>query len=115
VISDRAIAMCVIHASPTVGRTESEITMTMFGANPEQLAALGRNLQRQEDSINSVLTTVSSTLAGTSWTGPARDQFESDWNTTFRTALTRLNEAFEAAGKDCINRSDDLQRVMGAR
>ncbi|MCU1360190.1 MAG: hypothetical protein JWN99_1479 [Ilumatobacteraceae bacterium] len=89
--------------------------MSMFGANPEQLAALGRNLQRQMDAINGVLSTVSSTLAGTSWEGPARDQFESDWNTTFRTALTRLNEAFEAAGTDCINRSSDLQRVMGAR
>lgn len=89
--------------------------MTMFGANPEQLAALGRNLQRQIDSINGVLSTVSSTLAGTTWEGPARDQFESDWNTTFRTALTRLNEAFEAAGNDCINRSADLQRVMDAR
>jgi len=26
-----------------------------------------------------------------------------------------LNEAFEVAGSDCINRSSDLQRVMGAR
>lgn len=89
--------------------------MTMFGANPEQLTALGRNLQRQIDSINGVLNTVTSALAGTTWVGPARDQFESDWNTTFRSALTRLNQAFEAAGHDCITRATDLQRVMGAR
>ncbi|MGE0141508.1 MAG: WXG100 family type VII secretion target [Ilumatobacteraceae bacterium] len=89
--------------------------MTMYGANPEQLASLGRNLQSQTESINGVLNTVSSALSGTTWTGPARDQFESDWNTTFRSALTRLNEAFDAAGRDCINRSTDLQRVMGAR
>ena len=73
--------------------------MTMFGANPEQLTALGRNLQRQIDSINGVLSTVTSALAGTTWVGPARDQFEQDWNSTFRTALTRLNQAFEAAGQ----------------
>ncbi|MBI5089392.1 MAG: WXG100 family type VII secretion target [Actinobacteria bacterium] len=89
--------------------------MTMFGANPEQLAALGRSLQNQIESINGVLSTVSSALGGTTWVGPARDQFETDWNTTFRNALTRLNEAFDAAGRDCINRSTDLQRVMGAR
>jgi hypothetical protein len=89
--------------------------MTMFGANPDQLAALGRNLQLQMESINGVLSTVSSTLAGTDWVGPARDQFEGDWNSTFRTALTRLNEAFDAAGRDCISRSRDLARVMGAR
>ena len=45
----------------------------------------------------------------------ARQQFEGDWNTTFKSALNRLNEAFEVAGTDCINRSSDLQRVMGAR
>jgi hypothetical protein len=89
--------------------------MTMFGANPEQLASLGRHLQAQIESINGVMSTVSSALSGTAWEGPARDQFENDWNTTFRNALTRLNEAFDAAGRDCINRSTDLQRVMGAR
>jgi hypothetical protein len=87
----------------------------MFGANPEQLVALGRNLQRQIEAVNAITSTVTSALGGTTWVGPARDQFESDWNTTFRTALDRLNQAFEAAGQDCINRSADLQRVMGAR
>ncbi|MFM2071204.1 MAG: hypothetical protein RLZZ623_1467 [Actinomycetota bacterium] len=89
--------------------------MPMFGANPEQLVALGRSLQRQIESVNAITSTVTSALGGTTWVGPARDQFESDWNTTFRTALDRLNQAFEAAGQDCINRSADLQRVMGAR
>ncbi|MEK7426132.1 MAG: WXG100 family type VII secretion target [Actinomycetota bacterium] len=89
--------------------------MPMFGANPEQLASLGRNLQRQIESVNAITSTVTSALGGTTWVGPARDQFESDWNTTFRAALDRLNQAFEAAGQDCINRSTDLQRVMGAR
>ncbi len=89
--------------------------MTMFGANPEQLSALGRNLQRQIEAINTVMSTVTSTLGGTTWVGPARDQFENDWNSTFRTALNRLNQAFEAAGNDCVNRATELQRVMGAR
>lgn len=89
--------------------------MSTYGANPEQLAALGRSLKQQITSIEQVISTVSSSLAGTTWTGPARDQFENDWNTTFRTALGKLNQAFDAAGSDCINRSTDLQRVMGAR
>lgn len=89
--------------------------MSMYGANPEQLASLGRSLKQQITSIESVMSTVSSALTGTTWVGPARDQFESDWNTSFRTALNRLNQAFDAAGSDCIARSTDLQRVMGAR
>ena len=87
----------------------------MYGANPEQLAALGRSLKQQITTIEGVMSAVSSALGGTTWLGPARDQFESDWNTSFRTALSKLNQAFDAAGSDCIARSTDLQRVMGAR
>jgi len=89
--------------------------MSMYGANPEQLAALGRTLKQQIATVESVIGTVGSVLAGTTWLGPAREQFEHEWNTTFRNALGKLNQAFDAAGGDCIARSTDLQRVMGAR
>ncbi len=89
--------------------------MTMYGANPEQLAALGRSMQQQMAAIDGVLHTVTTALGGTTWMGPARDRFEQDWTTTFRTALQRLNQAFEAAGRDCIARSAELERVMGVR
>ena len=89
--------------------------MSMYGANPEQLNGLGRSMKQQRVAIDGVISAVNSSLAGTAWEGPARQQFESDWNTTFKSALNRLNEAFETAGTDCINRSSDLQRVMGAR
>ena len=42
-------------------------------------------------------------------------QFEADWNGSFRSALTRLNDAFDAAGQDCVVRTQELRRVMGAR
>jgi len=89
--------------------------MTMYGANPEQLDALGRSLRNQIDAIEGVISVVTSALGGTTWVGPARDQFEADWNTTFRGALNRLTQAFEGSGQDCIQRSAELRRVMGAR
>ncbi|MEI7618395.1 MAG: hypothetical protein WCK14_07215 [Actinomycetota bacterium] len=89
--------------------------MSMYGANPEQLARLGSTLKHQIDTINTLVSTVTSALGGTTWVGPARDQFEGDWNSTFRSALNRLGQAFDAAGQDCMLRSQDLQRVMGAR
>ena len=70
--------------------------MSMYGANPEQLAALGRSLKQQIQEIDRVMHTVGSALSGTTWVGPARDRFENDWNSTFRTALQRLNNAFDA-------------------
>ena len=89
--------------------------MSMYGAIPEQLSGLGRSMKQQRTMIDGVISAVSGALAGTVWEGPARQHFESEWNTTFRSALKRLNEAFEMAGADCINRSADLERVMGAR
>ena len=89
--------------------------MSLYGANPEQLEHLGATLKRQVESIGTVMSTVTSVLSGTTWTGPARDQFESDWNGSFRSALTRLNDAFDAAGQDCVLRTQELRRVMGAR
>lgn len=88
--------------------------MSLYGANPEQLDALGATLARQVSAIEAVSSTVSSALSGTTWTGPARDRFEEEWRSTFRGALDRLNQAFEAAGRDCRARATELQRVMGA-
>ena len=88
--------------------------MTMYGANPEQLAQLGQKLKAQREPIESVTSAVTAALGGTTWTGPARDAFESEWNGTFKSALAKLVEAFEQAGADCVSRSNDLMRVMGA-
>ncbi len=89
--------------------------MSMYGAIPEQLSGLGRSMKQQRTMIDGVISAVGGALAGTVWEGPARQRFEGEWNTTFKSALNRLNEAFEVAGGDCINRSAELQRVMGAR
>ena len=89
--------------------------MAIIGADPDQLAALGRTMREQISSIDGVTSAVSASLACTSWTGPAREQFEREWNEVFRVALTRLVQAFDAAGADCMARSDELLRVMGAR
>ena len=88
--------------------------MSMYGANPEELANLGNTLTRQIDAIAQVVSTVDGVLNGTTWQGPARERFVDDWNGSFKHALTRLNEAFGSAGRDCVARSEELRRVMGA-
>jgi uncharacterized protein YukE len=87
--------------------------MSMYGANPEQLAHLGRTLTRQIDAIQQLMSTVDGVLGGTTWQGPARDRFQQEWHGSFKQALGRLNDAFGAAGRDCVARSEELQRVMG--
>jgi hypothetical protein len=85
------------------------------GANSEQLTSLGTKMKGQEEPIRAVISAVGSALGNTEWVGPARQQFEGEWNSTFQPTLTRLIEAFNSAGTDCINRSTALQQVMGAR
>jgi uncharacterized protein YukE len=87
--------------------------MTMYGAVPEQLAHLGRMLTNQIDAITQLTSTIDGVLAGTTWQGPARERFGEEWNGSFKQALGRLNEAFAAAGRDCVIRSEELARVMG--
>jgi len=87
--------------------------MSMYGANPEQLATLGRTLSNQIDTINQLMSTVDGVLSGTTWQGPARERFGEEWNGSFKQALGRLNDAFGAAGRDCVTRSEELQRIMG--
>ena len=82
--------------------------------NPEAEARAAQQFLEIGDALNELRQTTGA-LSGTTWVGPARDQFQGEWEGTFRSALTRLNEAFGQAGNDCINRSADLQRVMGAR
>ncbi len=88
--------------------------MTMYGADPEQLAHLGTTLNRQIDVITQLVANVDGVLGGTTWHGPARERFTEEWNGSFKQALDRLGEAFAMAGRDCIVRSDELRRVMGA-
>ena len=86
--------------------------MPLQGADPESLDNLGRTLKQQIDTISTVMSTVSSVLGDTVWQGPAHDRFVSDWNGTFRSALGKLNDAFGAAGQDCLNRSQALRSAM---
>jgi hypothetical protein len=89
--------------------------MPVMGAHTEQLAQLGRSLQHQIDAIEVITSTVATALGGTTWTGPARDRFELEWNGVFRSALAKLSEAFDTAGRSCIARSEALDQALGAR
>ena len=85
----------------------------IIGADPDQLEALGSSLLRQQDDVLAVISTVTSVLSATAWTGPARQMFDDEWQNGFRSVLGRLADAFGAAGRDCVSRSAELRRVMG--
>lgn len=87
--------------------------MSMYGAVPSELRALGLRLAAQIEAIGGIRETVFTALASTTWVGPARAAFEENWNSRFNPALEGLSEAFGAVGLECANRADGLEQVMG--
>lgn len=87
--------------------------MTMYGANPDELAALGRTLTAQIERVEAMIASVDGPLASTTWQGPAKERFVEEWQGDFKSALAKLTEAFGAAGDDCTRRADLLRQVMG--
>ena len=88
--------------------------MTMYGANPEQLSDLGQTFKRQVAPVDQLIAAVNNALESTRWEGPASERFKEDWYGTFRSSLDGIKTALEAAGQDCIVRSQDLMTVMGS-
>ena len=89
-------------------------TMTMYGANPDELTALGNKLTAQVDVIATLIGDVNGVLTSTTWQGPARDRFEGEWTGSFASSLKALQDAFGAAGTECRSRAAALAQVMGA-
>ena len=84
-----------------------------YGANPDELEALGATLEGQIAIVDKIITDVDSPLNSIVWTGPAKDAFKSEWDTSFKNALAKLTEAFGAAGKDCKQRAAGVRTVLG--
>ena len=109
--TDFLAGLTALHSRhPT--RTGDDVTI--YGANPEQLTQLGQTLSAQIDVLHQLVSTVDRTVNSTTWQGPARQRFEQDWSGSFKQALIRLEEAFGAAGRDCVARAEELRRIMGA-
>ena len=83
------------------------------GANPDELEGLGSTLHAQIEIVNKIIADVDSPLNSIVWTGPAKDAFATEWETNFKGALGKLNEAFGAAGKDCKDRAVGVRAVLG--
>ena len=92
---------------------ETAMAGVWIGADTGQLHQLGMTFKHQVPNVTQIMTTIDGALNSTVWQGPAKDRFVEEWNGSFKQALSKLNEAFEIAGNDCIQRSEALAQVMG--
>ncbi len=101
-----------VGSRPLAGDEKEPGCHGIIGADVEQLHQLGDQLQMKPADIEALIIDVTSALANTAWQGPARDRFESEWHSSFRPALGRLKEAFDAAGNECKSRATALHQAM---
>ena len=87
--------------------------MSMYGANPEQLATLGRTLTNQIDAINQLISTVDGVLNGTVWTGPGVRPLGEDWNGSLKQALQPSQRGVRRGRPRLCGAFGRAPRVMG--
>lgn len=71
----------------------------MFGADLADLERLRSEFDTKAQQVNDLTGALSAQVepGATSWSGPGADNFRSAWNSDFRPALTKLEEALREA------------------
>lgn len=65
----------------------------ILGGDPQQMQQLAQTFRAEAGAVEQLTARINGTLNNTVWTGPAADRFRQEWETSFRQALTRLQEA----------------------
>jgi uncharacterized protein YukE len=73
--------------------------MAQLGMDTEQVATLGKTMQRDAGQIRTLAKQLDGQLKGAWWKGTDADRFRSDWDGTHRTQLEKLAAALEAQAK----------------
>ena len=81
----------------------------MVGASLEQMQSLDRQFTADAQAVGELQRRISGALGNTAWTGPAADRFRNEWNGTFVSALTRLQEALTENATVVRNRREAIQ------
>lgn len=87
--------------------------MSHYGADVDQLEGLARTLATVASTMEHTLGQVQSALHDAQWTGPAADQFRSDW-TTHAQELRAAKGAIGGLALDLRKQAEDQRRASGA-
>lgn len=84
--------------------------MSRIGADVVELSALKPVFDNQSAMIANLRSTITGRLSAVYWEGPARQRFESEWQ-SIQPALTSLQAGLEAAGNEA---NGVAQRIQAA-
>ena len=71
--------------------------MAMYGMDIDEVRQLSTQLQQASSDIHNIVAQLTSKLGGTTWVGPDRQKFESDWQSHHVTALNNVSTALSDA------------------
>jgi ABC-type transporter Mla subunit MlaD len=73
--------------------------MAVWGLDVQQVRQLSSQLNSKAGDIQGILTTLTSLLNSTQWTGPDAEQFRSDWSGSHTAALKKVVAALQDAAQ----------------
>ncbi|WP_164545079.1 C2 family cysteine protease [Antribacter gilvus] len=83
----------------------------MYGADVEQLRALGRAITRHGEDLESSMSQVASAVTSSPWRGPVRDRFLETWRTEHTSAVRAAVASLAEAGRGAAVNADAQERT----
>ncbi|MGH9283826.1 MAG: hypothetical protein ACRD0S_12930 [Acidimicrobiales bacterium] len=78
-----------------------------------QMQTLEQQFTSDAQAVGELQRRISAALPNTAWTGPAADRFCNEWNGSFVSALSRLQEALGENASVVRNRRQAIQTATG--
>ena len=83
------------------------------GMNPEEVRALGTQLQDVARQIETIMGQLNSKVGSTTWVGPDASQFKDQWWPEHRQHLQRVATDLSGFGQSALNNAAEQEQVSG--
>ena len=82
--------------------------MARIGGQIEELAALKQRFDKEGSTVHELTSAIDGQLNNTWWVGPASDRFRQAWQSEYKPALAKLQNALVVAGNEVAKRRQAL-------
>lgn len=83
------------------------------GMNPEEVNALGVQLQSVSDQIQQIVNQLESSVSSTTWVGPDAQQFKTQWWPQHKGQLSNVANELHSFGQSAKNNASEQLNVSG--
>jgi uncharacterized protein YukE len=88
--------------------------MAVWGLDVQQVRQLSSQLNQKASDIDSILSTLTSTLSSTQWEGPDATQFRNDWSGQHTSALKQVAQALRDASSKAQQNANQQEQTSNS-